>query len=124
MVTQLLRYQEGDFYISIHTTTQVVTEKIVHSNYTEDISIHTTTQVVTDAAGMPTLRTFISIHTTTQVVTKALLNQFPGLYISIHTTTQVVTINRGTDIFCHGYFNPHHHAGGDPPGYPGDYASY
>ena len=69
MVTQLLRYQEGDFYISIHTTTQVVTEKIVHSNYTEDISIHTTTQVVTDAAGMPTLRTFISIHTTTQVVT-------------------------------------------------------
>ena len=57
-----------------------------------EISIHTTTQVVTDK-GMPQDQiAIISIHTTTQVVTVVPHCYLHHPTISIHTTTQVVTL--------------------------------
>ena len=60
-----------------------------------DISIHTTTQVVTQYRIIHCRLGPISIHTTTQVVTQALINYNKTPHISIHTTTQVVTDTRG-----------------------------
>ena len=56
--------------ISIHTTTQVVTELTHGIAAKTEISIHTTTQVVTIYPGLRSFHQQISIHTTTQVVTE------------------------------------------------------
>ena len=55
------------------------------------ISIHTTTQVVTQEKKVRSALTDISIHTTTQVVTHHAFQCRKDIGISIHTTTQVVT---------------------------------
>ena len=78
-----------------------------------EISIHTTTQVVTDIMEALQQQNKISIHTTTQVVTAEISTNGSPWIISIHTTTQVVTPSRQRLKPCLTDFNPHHHAGGD-----------
>ena len=101
------------YRISIHTTTQVVTDELPETMQCRFISIHTTTQVVTMPFQWSPGPAEISIHTTTQVVTRIQCGPYLYMRISIHTTTQVVT-GGGDHKGCQAvYFNPHHHAGGD-----------
>ncbi len=87
---------------------------MLHSTVaTLTISIHTTTQVVTNGGASYSALLKISIHTTTQVVTIiTMCLTLPQVNFNPHHHAGG-DIDNAVTTYTNNDFNPHHHAGGD-----------